>query len=312
MSKNYLILGNDEYIKKTELDRIKNSLFSARDQDLNYSVYKTDEVSEIMDSLGTMPFLSDARLIVVEKAEDLTDRDAETFENYLKNPSETNVLVMLAAASFSKKKFYKKISTHMEIKRADKPDVNTIRKWIYTFFKKENVQIEAEAVEAIIDLKGDDTASIKIELDKLLSFSGGEKIELKHIKDLVGKSVYDTVFSLIDAINQKNSKWAFQVIADLYEQKKHSTEILGYLAWYIRIMQKIVFCKKQGTSDIGISQELGYSPGYTNRLINQAREYPPKKIKKWVTLILETDTGIKTGKIEAGLGVEMLVATLMK
>ena len=194
----------------------------------------------------------------------------------------------------------------------DKPDPVTIKKWVSSYFKKEGIDITREAVDLICELKGQDTSGIKHELDKLAGYSGGKKLEVSDVEELVGRSVTETVFKLVDAINAKDPKWAFRVLSDLYDQKKQPHEIIGYLAWYLKIMQKIVFLTTGGEANANIiASEIGYSAGYAKRLLRQAKGYSAEKVSKWVNYLLEADRDIKTGKKEARLALEEIITRFL-
>ncbi|MBD3426873.1 MAG: DNA polymerase III subunit delta [Candidatus Omnitrophica bacterium] len=312
MTSNFLIIGNDEYIRQSELDKIKNKFLALSESELNYSSHGPDDVDGIMDSLGTMPFLAEKRVVHIKKAEDLAEDFIETLSSYLENPTESSVLILTAEASFKKTKGYHKLSKLLEEVRADKPKPVKLKGWIRSFYSKEGIDISPRAVDLIIELKGDDTQSIKMELEKLAAFSGGERIEALHVEELVGRSVTETVFKIGDAINAGNSGRVFKVLNDLYDQKKQPPEIIGYLGWYIRVVQKISLLLGKGIGFDGIAGELGYSPAYTRRLTSQAKKYPSSQIKRWVKLLLEADRNIKTGRTEAKLALETLLVGLLK
>ncbi len=312
MNKNYLVTGNDEYIREKEVSKIKEKFLSGEEAELNYSAYNPEDIIGIMDSLGTMPFLAENRVVLVKESQALSDTCADTILLYLENPSENSVLILSSDDSHKKNKRYKKLSSLMEVVRADKPTPQTIKSWVRAFFKKENVDITPEAVDLIGELKGQDTSGIKAELDKLIGYSGGERIEVKHVEDLVGRSVTETVFKLVDAINGRDPKWVLRVLRDLYDQKKQPPEIIGYLGWYIRVIQKIVLLRAKGMDIAGIASEVGYSAGYVRRLSGQAKKYSIKRINRWIDLLLTTDRDIKTGQKQGDLALEMLLVSLVE
>ncbi|MFC1548366.1 DNA polymerase III subunit delta [Candidatus Omnitrophota bacterium] len=312
MANNYLIIGDDEYIRESEVNKIKNKFLSSSETELNYSVHAPNDIDGIMDSLGTMPFIADKRVILVKDAEELSEESSNTISSYLENPTGTSVLIISSGGSFKKSKQYKKLSKLVSEIEADKPTPEKMKNWVRSYFKKEGIEISPRAVNLIVELKGTDTPGVKMELDKLASFSGGERIEVEHVEQIVGRSVTETVFKLVDAINAGDGKWVFRIINDLYDQKKQPPEIIGYLGWYIRIMQKIRLLSERGMEPGGLASELGYSPAYARRLVGQSKKYPVKRIERWVSLLLETDRDIKTGRKEASVALEMLIASLLE
>ncbi|MFH1847465.1 MAG: DNA polymerase III subunit delta [Candidatus Omnitrophota bacterium] len=309
---NYLITGDDEYIKSSEIKKIKNNFLTPQEIDLNYSVYNFDEIKEVMDSLGTMPFLASKRVVLLNNAQRLLKDDMETVFLYLKRNSDTNVLILSAEASFGKTKYSRELASLVKVIKADRPRPLELKRWIQTFLKKEGIQISAEAIDLLVELRGTDTVGVKTEIDKLICFSDSRKIGLKDVEDLVGRSVMESIFKLVDAINSNNGKWTFKVINDLYGQKKQPHEIIGYLGWYLRTIRKIKFLAMRGTNISGISVKLGYSPNYTARLFDQAKQYSLDKIKSWMDLIFEADYQMKTGQRQARVALEMVLVSFLK
>ena len=312
MPDNYLIIGDDEYFRGKEISGIRDKYLSSGETELNYSSYGPDDLEGAMDSLGTMPFLADKRVVLVSGAEDLSEEGAATLIAYLEKPSPTSVLVLSGAASLSKSKFYKKLSALASVTRADTPKPFDLKKRVNSFFKKAGVGISPRAVELLVELKNDDTTGIKEELDKLIAFADGERIEAAHVEALVGRSPKETVFKLVDAINARDAAWAFRTLNDLYEQKKRPEEIAGYLGWYLRAMRRVVFLLSKGAGGEAIGAELGMPPWQVKRFLEQSRRYNPEKLEKWVDLLYETDRSIKTGRKKPALALEMLIAQYLK
>ncbi|NQT32821.1 MAG: DNA polymerase III subunit delta [Candidatus Omnitrophica bacterium] len=311
MSENYLIVGDDDHIREVETTKLKDKFLSPDEVELSYSVFTPENIDEISDSMGTLPFLSDKRVVVVKEAEALSGECTETIISYLEKPLETTVLVLSAAGSFKKSKAFRKLSALANVISADKPDPATIKNWIRTFFKKEGVEISGEAVELIVELKGTDTIGVKEELYKLLNYVDDKKIGIEQVEQLVGRSVTESIFKMVDAINIRDAAWCFRILSDLYDQKKQPQEIIGYLSWYIRVIQKITLLTGKGIGLEGISSELGYSQAYARRLMSQANKYPVNKIKRWTSLLFTTDRDIKTGRKTADLAIDMLLVGLI-
>jgi DNA polymerase-3 subunit delta len=308
---NYLIIGDNQYIRKLEIDKLKKEHLSSAGSDLNYSVHTPDEPDEILDAVQTHTLFGEKRVVIIKEFERMPEKPFEALFSYMEKPLDTTVLVMISAASFKKFKNYKRISKVVEVISADDPGPETVKKWISGFFTKNNIEISREAVDLIVELKGDDTAGIQMELEKLVSFSGGTGIEARHVEGLVGRSVKESIFKLMDAVNRRDAKWVFKIINDLYDQKKQPHEIIGYIGWYLRIMQKILFLKNRDIAEAVMPRELGYSPAYTRRLLAQSAKYPIKKVKKWNSFLINTDIDIKTGKKPAGLALDMLLTAFL-
>jgi DNA polymerase-3 subunit delta len=309
----YLIAGNDEHIKNVNLQKIKKKYLPGGEDSINYSIYGPEEIDRIMDSIQTLPVFSDTKITVVKNINECEDKALESIIKYIQNsPPNGNVLVMTASADFTRTKAWKKMLKLSKVLKADRPAPIKIKKMINAYFRKEGVNISSDAVDLIVELKGDDTAGIKKELEKLLSYSGGDDIEESHVEQLVGRNIKETVFNIIKALNKRDPEWLYTIINDLYERREPPVRIIGYIGWHVRMMQKIVFLKERGLPPEAMASELKYKVGYVKRLCYQAREYPAERILTWNKALVEADNAMKRSYMPPELALDVLLAKLMK
>lgn len=308
MSENYLIICEDPYMRGKEEKKLRDKFLSAGEIDLNYSVFPPEDISGIMDALGTMPFLADRRVVLVRGAENMTEEGALSVERYLEKPSEDSVLILSFSVLSAKDRLFKILSKKTTVVSVEKLTPQKTRSAIRDFFKKENIEISPRAIELIFELKGSDPASIKPELEKLAAYSDGKKIEAEDVEEMVGRSVTEVIFKLVDAINAGNMKWALTVLGDMGEAKKEGPKIIGYLAGHMRVIQKIKLLILGGAGKNEIMSAIGKRAYY---LEPQARKLSVEKINRWDLLLLEADKDIKRGLKEPSLVLEMLIANLM-
>ncbi len=307
MASNFIIVGDDTYLRDKEEKKIRDKFLSREEIDLNYAVYPPEDFGKALDDLGTSPFLSEKRVAVIRDYDKLPEEGASSVIKYLEKPSPTGVLVLTSGAEFRKKAAYKKIAGHVTEISADKLTSNKVKAGIRKFFSKEGIEISPDAVDLIFDLKGADASSIINEIEKLAAFSGGERIETEHVERMVGRSVTETVFKLVDALGAGDMKMVFRVLNDLSAQKKQIPEIIGYLAWYIRTIQKIKFLSARGA---GMDEMVRSAGKAAYRTAPVARKYTSSKIGKWLEFILEAETDYKKGRKTPALALEMLVVKL--
>jgi DNA polymerase III subunit delta len=308
MPENYLIICEDPYMRGKEEKKLRDKFLSSGEIELNYSVFPPEDISGIMDALGTMPFLADKRVVLVRGAENMPEEGAASMERYLDGPSPDSVLILSFSVLSPKDKTFKKFSKKMIVVSVEKFTPQKTKSAIRDFFKKEKIEISPRAVELIFELKGADPAAIKPELEKLADYSGGKKIDAEDVEEMVGRSVTEVIFKLVDAINAGNMKWALTVLGDMGEAKKEGPKIIGYLASHMRVIQKIKLLTLTGAGRNEIMSSIGKRAYY---LEPQARKLSVEKINKWDSLLLKADMDIKRGLKEPSLVLEMLIADLI-
>jgi DNA polymerase III subunit delta len=307
MSENFIICGDDVYLRAKEEKKIRDRFLSKEETELNFSVFAHDEAVKALDELATTPFLADKRVVVIRDIDDLPAEIFPLLTAYLNGPVPTSVLVLTACSEFKKKPHYRDIAKKASEISAEKLTPYKIKAGIRTFFKKENIDISDDAADLILELKGSDPAGIMSELEKLAAYSNGEKIELATVEKMVGRSVVETVYKLVDAIDQKNAKRVFRILEDLAYQKKQAPEIIGYLAWYIRTVQKIKLLSSQG---LGREAVIASSGKGAYKVFPEAAKYSEGRIGKWLKALVEADIDVKRGRKTPSLALEMLVLKL--
>ncbi|MBF0216908.1 MAG: DNA polymerase III subunit delta [Candidatus Omnitrophica bacterium] len=309
---NYIIIGEDDYIRAREIDRIKKAHLTVGTSELNFSEFTAPLTDGLIDALSTVPFISDKRVVLLLEAEKLTvDRMGE-ITRYMANPAPGAVFVISGRSSVERIPGYKEIAGSSAVIKADKPTPAELKVRIRSFFAKEKVKITEDALDLIVRLKGDDTTGIRTDIEKLLVFSGGEEIKVEAVEELVGSSVLDSVFSLADSINGKDPKKVFGIMDNLEGQKKQPVEIIGYLGWYIKLIKNVKCLSLLGMDADAIARELKRSPWEIKKRYSQAKAFSVKKIKKWEAALFAADQDIKTGFKQPALAMDTLIAELLR
>lgn len=311
MAENYLIIGENRLIRDREIQNIKKKFVPPEFLSYNYSEHLPQDIVSFMVSLGTVPFLSKKRVVLLKEGEALSDGDIESVISYLEKPFDASVMVIAAGEGLKKAKRFNDLLKLMVRVDASEPAEADLKNWIRAFLKKEGVNISPEAVELLFALKGKDSAALKQEIEKLISYSGQDPIGTADVEKLVGRSVADSVFVLVDALNKGDHKWAFRILGDLYGQRKNETEIIGYLNWYARLIGKIKYLSVKGLDVNAIAREVGYSPAYVARFRNEAKRFSGARLKRWNAILLNSDRDIKSGLREPALVMDMLIPALI-
>ena len=89
MINNYLIVGDDEYVRDREIKKLKKDFLSGDDQGFNFSTHFSSDFPSLMNTLSTMPLLSDKRMVLLKEPEKLPEGSLESLISYLMNPLDT-------------------------------------------------------------------------------------------------------------------------------------------------------------------------------------------------------------------------------
>ena len=105
----YLFEGEEDYLKKEALKRLKKKIISPDYEDFNYERFsgENNAVGQIIESLSTLPLKGKWRMVVVEEVDKLSEKNQKIIAEYLANPVKTTCFVGIEGKVDKRKKLYK-------------------------------------------------------------------------------------------------------------------------------------------------------------------------------------------------------------
>ena len=295
----YLFLGEEGFLKQEAIEKLKSTLLDKKTQDLNYNIFyakdKNFNVSQMLDDLDTMPFLSKRRLVVLKEADSVTASAKTSILSYLEKPRESSVFVIESDLPAIKGDFLLKASKAAHLiyyRKLTETDINT---WLIKRAGLAGKKISMEAINAIKENLPNDLRVISSNMDNIILYAGKRPlIKKQDIENIIGVSPSHTAFDLIDAVGKKDAKGALRIFSTLKRDKKRETELLGLLAWNARMLLRIkeLFRIK---NKMEMQQDLGLSPRVFERILRHASMLKKKEILTLLDEILRSDLDIKTG-----------------
>ena len=241
-------------------------------------------MEEILSSANTMPFCANNRVVIINDCDNLTEKQVEQLEGYLKNPARQTVLIMDFCREAGHIKSWGGLTKLAKRISFERLEGTKIDQWIESHAAGLNKKIRPDAVGLIKDLVGGgDLYALKNELEKLALFVlDREEITKQDVEEIVGKSLNEDVFRLIDVISAKKVVKALDILRELLARKVRPHEIVGTLAWHFR---------------------RAYLSGGVNSVKKQ-------KLEDKIELLLSTDLAIKRSKINPQIALEIVVIKL--
>lgn len=295
----YLIQSNDYISIKESINNIlsENNLNSESiiRYDLNEVVF-----DKVLEDLDTYNFLVDRKVIVCDNAYFLTGNrnkkddsdDVKKFSKYLDNPSLDNILVIVCDNLDERKNIVKLLKEKAII--IDKEvSINKIIKSRLDGFKMEDY-----VIKYLIEYCGNDNEKILNELEKLKCYKNLDKnITYDDIDSIVLKTFNDNVFSLIDAIMNRNKKKAINLYLDLLKNGEDINKILSLVCDQFRMIYNgKILLKEHNNNYKEVAGILDIHPYRFQKAIDGSYNYSNYDILKYISVLDDIEIGIKTGK----------------
>ena len=306
----YLIYSEEDYL----LTDIKNKFIKKFDDgyDLNLSIYNDNnyKIEELMDKINTNPFFADKKLIVIEKIGLFNADVPDEFINALQNGAAVNVILFVESNEIKKNNLYEFIKDNGYVSNLNitSEDIN---KFIIKKLKKENIQISPSNANYIIDRTGNELYNVTNEVDKLISFlDGREVVEKKDIDDIITVNVDNTVWDLINAINNSNTKLVFEMYSRLILLNVTNESIFSSVKYNYRQLLNVkdLVDKKKTTQEIIENEKMFKLPKFVvQKIIGIARNTDINFLYHKIDRLSELTKSYKTGDISNDLAVELLL-----
>jgi len=327
----YIFYGKDDFSIQQALEEIKNELGNKEMLAVNTSILDGQQLrlSQLTDACSAVPFLCPCRLVIVkgllgrlETKAGSERRSARSkaknnsaleewagLPEYIKRMPPTTVLVLIDGEVKAGNRLMKSLAPLAKVKGFPQLNDRDLSDWVQGRIKEGGGRISPAALKLLVGLVGADLWVMGSEIEKLLAYSSGRVITEDNVKQLTSYAREANIFALVDAILEGRSQ-AQQLLHRLLRDGASPAYILAMITRQLRL---IVLAKDRGRkrSQPAISDSLETISDYSlDKAAKQAKAFSLERIKKAYDKLLEADIGIKTGKYEGDLALDLLVVEL--
>lgn len=308
----YLFLGEEDFLKETELKKLKSRFLENSTRDLNYNVFyakdKDFKLKEALDILNTAPFMSPKRFVILKDADSLSDSDKESVLFYLKNPKDSSILIIDSKSSKIKEGFVLEASKLTKLVRSARLIDSEINMWVSKRVRAAGKKISAEAINLIKENLPNDLNILCSSVDNLILYAGKRpEITKEDVEKVIYVAPLKTSFDLLDAIEKKDAILAMNIFTSIQKYKKRETEfLLGLLSWQFRMLLRVKeLLKIRSKSEI--QKELNLYSSKFDQMAHYAARFKRQEIVRLLNEILKADSDIKTGESLPKFTLERLI-----
>ena len=309
----YLLTGEEVYLRSQYKKKLQEALVSPEDTvNINFYQGKGISVQELIDQAETMPFFSERRLLVIEDSGFFKSASPELAE-YLEQVPETTYFLFVENDVDKRGKLYKTVKKNGDIAEFSSQTEDTLMRWILGILKKEQKNITRSTMELFLEKTGTDMNQISMELEKLLSYTlGKEIITAEDVEAVCTTQTVNQIFEMINAMAQKNQKRALDLYYDLLALKEAPMRILYLIARQFNQIMQISELSSQGVGREAIAEKLGIQSFIVRNGLRYARSFSQEQLRYAVETAVQTETDVKTGKLDEKLAVELVIVEMSK
>ena len=303
----YLLYGDEAFLKNSYKNQMRAAISGDDTMNYNYFEGKGMNVNEIIGLADTMPFFAERRIILLEDTGFFKNK-CEELADYMKSLPDYLVLVFSESEVDKRSRMYKAVKSGGRVTEFAKQDEKTLMRWAAGILGKEGRKITQRDMELFLTKTGTDMGNIRMELEKLITYTEGQDIvSAEDIEAVCVTQTTNKIFDMVRAVTEKNQKRALELYYDLLTLKEPPMRILFLLAKQFRQLLLTKKMSGEGASQNEIATRLGV-PSFVVRNISAcARSYTVEELEQAVEDFVDAEEAVKTGRLGDVLSVELLI-----
>ncbi|MDD5071255.1 MAG: DNA polymerase III subunit delta [Patescibacteria group bacterium] len=337
------IYGEDTFRSRKKLKELKGKFIREIDPSQSSLAVldgKTAKAREIIDCFGARSLLAKKRMAIIENLflnkNGTAPKEISDYLKKIKAEKDDNIIIFWEEAVKTKTANNKKNTFLLDPSGKEKPLPKTLEPlfvflskqpyaqefkplsnmetaaWIKKELEARNAVITNQAAQTLISLTGNNLWQINNEIDKLVNFEAGQKINLlargqekkpktiseQSIKQLVRGKFDENIFALTDALSNRNRKLASQLLNEQYEAGLSSGYLLNMITRQFKILLQVRQALDSRLSSRKIITALKLHPFVAQKSINQVRNFNLISLKSALNKLVEIEYLVKTGQGE--------------
>lgn len=303
----YLLYGEESFLKQSYKKKLKEAV--AGDDTMNYNYFegKGLDVNELISLSDTMPFFSDKRLIIIEDS-GFFKTSSEALADYLLMIPDTTCIVFVEDGVDKRNRLFKKVKELGHAAEMKRQDSAQLARWAGTILAQNGRKITGSTMNLFLERTGDDMENIRMELEKLISYTmGSDVVTTEDVEAVTTVQVTNKIFDMVNAIVTRKTRLAMDLYEDLLTLKEPPMRILFLIARQFNQLLLVKEMTAKGTDRGTIASKLKIPPFVAGKVSAQAGAFTREQILSYVKGCVEAEEAVKTGKMNDRMAVELLI-----
>ena len=320
-----LLYGSEHYLIRWILSRITSRYVPEETRLFNLTLFDGNryyDAQPVIEACEMLPMLSEKRVVLLEHfrktgGQRPNQSAIDELAGYLDSVPDTTLLIFtMSEEDDAGKPFFdvaRKAGQVYEFNRLDKA---TLAGFTRKYLKQAGASFNNDIVNAIIDFSGyydresDYTLDdLRNDIDKLTLYSNGT-ITRDDVETIVLGNEETDGFAFSDALSAGNKQEALRILSSMLSHGGNEFNILGLICSQFEVMMLIQETRENGLNSSLLERELRLNRYRIQRLSGPASRFTASRLKRALLKAYEIDRNVKTGVMDARLGLELFIAAV--
>jgi DNA polymerase III subunit delta len=227
-------------------------------------------------------------------------------KDVFRDVTNTDYILIIENDVDKRKAEYKELSKIVNVLEFKALNEKEMINYIYTTFKKYNLNLSMETAKYFVDVCGIDKTNNINEMKKIVIFLNEKDTITKEIIDKIcSKTLSNKIFDLLDYSMYKNKSKAINLLNDLILQKTPIIQISNLLYKQIKNLYMIKVLKNRNTKNM--NDILKIHPYVYNKLLTLSENFEEKHLKDIIYKFVDYDKESKLGEIDFEIGIKKII-----
>lgn len=291
----YLVVGSDELKRSHAVARMKKRLEASGLADFNLDerdMSKEQTPEDVLSSLNTFPMGADFRLVILRPCDRLPKAMSEMLVDYLKNPSSTTVLLLVAEKLAKNTRLYKAVA---KIDKKAIVECAPKKRWelpqqVRSMATAHGKAITQGGAEELVSRVGESTRMLDNELKKLASMVEGGEITQADVERFVVRTAEPRPWDILDAVSARNLPKALSLLRMMPQRQ----EIMLYSLLTTRI-RELIYAKALDARGEGstLARALGLQSWQVKNHLRWARGFKMSELLGALESAVDVELALK-------------------
>ena len=291
----YLVVGSDELKRSHAVARMKKRLEASGLADFNLDerdMSKEQTSEDVLSSLNTFPMGADFRLVILRPCDRLPKAMSEMLVDYLKNPSSTTVLLLVAEKLAKNTRLYKAVA---KIDKKAIVECAPKKRWelpqqVRSMATAHGKAITQGGAEELVSRVGESTRMLDNELKKLASMVEGGEITQADVERFVVRTAEPRPWDFLDAVSARNLPKALSLLRMMPQRQ----EIMLYSLLTTRI-RELIYAKALDARGEGstLARTLGLQSWQVKNHLRWARGFKMSELLGALESAVDVELALK-------------------
>lgn len=306
----YLIVGNDRPKVETALGRLRARFDPGSIERLVAAGKEGASGSDVVSACNSGTLLLGERLVLVTELDGRRDdrgrlsggwkaADVEAVVDYLRAPAPGTVLCLVAEELKHDAPLAKACRAAGDV-LVWEVDRKKVAEWVAKGFAERGVKVDRQAVDALVEIVGEDKLTLALEIDKLATWAAGESIGADEVRRVAAPNSEVPPWELTDAWGKRDIGAALEAMEAMLDRAGGAARggvagLAGLLGGHLGKLTRMKALLDKGLRSKDAAAKLGMKPFPAQKLAKQAEEFSLEELRDATIRLARLDHALKGG-----------------